>query len=386
MNILKLNDISPLADKYFPSNFNLTKQHDNPDGIILRSYDMHSYELKDNLLAVARAGAGVNNIPIDQCTQKGVVVFNTPGANANAVKELTLCGLLLGSRKIYKSLNWVQSLNGKGDEVPALVEKGKKEFVGPELLGKTIGIIGLGAIGVLVANACAALGMEVIGYDPYISIDNAWNLSKSIHKETDINHLFSSADYISLHVPYTPNTKHMINKDTFALMKSNAVIVNCSRGELVNDDDLLEAINSGKIARYVTDFPNQKLLGNDNIIVLPHLGASTPEAEDNCAEMAAKQLSDYIVTGSIVNSVNFPKVTLGPIKACRLTVIHKNVKSMLNQITDTVSAATINIDTMISHSKGEYAYSVLDLDEEIQQETIEKLSRIEGVVKVRVIK
>ncbi|HEY8444418.1 MAG TPA: 3-phosphoglycerate dehydrogenase family protein [Clostridia bacterium] len=384
-SILKLNEISPLANKYFDSRFNFTKECADPEGIILRSYDLHNYELNKSLLAIARAGAGVNNIPVDKCTKAGIVVFNTPGANANAVKELVICALFLASRKIVEGINWVQSLKGT-ENVAAAVEKGKKAFVGPEIYGKKLGVIGLGAIGALVANAAVELGMTVIGYDPYITVENAWHISSHVIRENDINNLFAQADYITLHVPLNASTKQMLDEEAFSKMKKSVAIINCSRAELVNNAALIDAINKGIVSRYVTDFPTDDLLGIDNIITIPHLGASTPEAEDNCAVMAAKQLAEYLINGNIVNSVNFPDTTLARTAKCRLTVIHKNEQSLLSQITESISSYHINIATMVSQSQGEYAYTILELDEDVPGDVLNKLNKIEGVIRHRVIK
>lgn len=384
-SILKLNEISPLANKYFNSNYTLTKECTDPDGIILRSFDMFNYDLGKSLLAVARAGAGVNNIPIDKCTQSGIVVFNTPGANANAVKELVICSLFLASRKIIDGIKWTQTLKGT-QNVSGAVEKGKKEFVGPEIQGKKLGVIGLGAIGALVANAAVELGMTVIGYDPFITVDHAWNLSTHVIKETDLNNLYANVDYISLHIPLNSSTKHMLDIEAFSKMKKSVSIINCSRGDLVNNADMIQAIKQGIVSRYITDFPNEELLGIDNIVTIPHLGASTPEAEDNCAVMAAKQLTEYLQNGNIINSVNFPDTISARAAKARLTIIHKNVKSLLSQITESISAAKINISTMVSKSQGEYAYTILELDDEINAEILSKLNKIDGVIRHRVIK
>ncbi|NLC17486.1 MAG: 3-phosphoglycerate dehydrogenase [Clostridiales bacterium] len=384
-SILKLNEISPLANKYFDSRFNFTKECSDPEAIMLRSYNLHDYELNKSLLAIARAGAGVNNIPVDKCTKAGIVVFNTPGANANAVKELVICSLFLASRKIYEGINWVQSLKGS-ENVAAAVEKGKKAFAGPEIYGKKLGVIGLGAIGALVANAAVELGMTVIGYDPYITVDNAWHLSTHVIRENDLNNLYANSDYITLHIPLNSSTKYMLDVEAFSKMKRSVAIINCSRGELVNNADLIDAINKGIVSRYVTDFPTEEILGIENIITIPHLGASTPEAEDNCAVMAAKQLADFLQNGNIVNSVNFPDTTLARTSKCRLTVIHKNEQSLLSQITESISAAHINIATMVSQSQGEYAYTILELDDDLSGDVLNKLQKIEGVIRHRVIK
>ncbi|MDR0856118.1 MAG: 3-phosphoglycerate dehydrogenase [Clostridiales bacterium] len=384
--ILRLNEISPIAFKALGDKFSMSPDAENPVAVMVRSAAMHDLALPASVLCVARAGAGVNNIPVDAYTQKGVVVFNTPGANANAVKELVLCALLLGSRQIVPAIQWAKTLIGKGADVPKLVEKGKNAFVGPEITGKTLGVIGLGAIGARVANAAVDLGMDVLGYDPYISIDGAWNLSNFVRRETDLARLFGQCDYITLHLPYSPATKDYVNAAGFAKMKQGAVLINCSRAELVSAPDLTVALATGKLSRYITDFPTEEMLTLENVIAIPHLGASTPEAEDNCAEMAARQLVDYITEGNITNSVNFPRVFLPREGKVRVTVIHENAKSVLTKLTDTVSAEKINIANMISQAKGEYAYTILDLDDNISAATAEKLAKQEHVVKVRVIR
>ena len=308
MKVLKLNSISPVADGTFKG-YEYSETAENPDGIILRSFGMHDYSLGENLLAVARAGAGVNNIPIDRCTEKGIVVFNTPGANANAVKELVLCELFLGGRQIVEGAAWAQSLKGQ-DGVPTLVEKGKGKFVGQEVLSKKLGVVGLGAIGAMVANAAIELGMSVVGYDPFISVKNAWLINNRVEFTSDLNEIFKTCDYITLHVPLTPDTKGMINAKTLEQCKDGVVIINNARGDLVVSKDIISAVQKAKVSRYITDFPDEELLGKENILCIPHLGASTPEAEDNCAYMAAKQLTDYLENGNITNSVNFPAVSM----------------------------------------------------------------------------
>ena len=319
-NILKLKEISPIINDVFPAEYNLTKECAAPDGIMLRSFNMHEYDLPENLLGIARAGAGVNNIPIDKCTQKGIVVFNTPGANANAVKELVISAMFLGSRKIVDGSEWVKTLKGKED-VAKLVEKGKSSFVGPEIMGKKLGVIGLGAIGTMVANAAIELGMDVLGYDPYISVDHAWKLSRGVKRITELTELIKESDYITLHVPLTSSNKYMFDEELFGKMKQGCVLINCSRGELVNNEQLIKNVQSGKIARYITDFPCDELIGVDNVICVPHLGASTPEAEDNCALMAAQQLYDYLENGNIKNSVNFPACQQNRSGASRITTV-----------------------------------------------------------------
>lgn len=381
--ILKLNSISKLADKYFES-YEYSDTAVNPDGIMLRSFKMHDYEVGDNLLAVARAGAGVNNIPLPQMSEKGIVVFNTPGANANAVKELVICALMLGSRKIYEGITWAQNLD-KAEDVAKLVEKGKSQFVGGEITGKTLGVLGLGAIGAKVANTAIALGMNVVGYDPYISVAGALRLDSKVGYEKEMEGVFQKADYVTIHMPYTPDTKGVINKETISQMKDGVVIVNCARGELVNNDDIKEAIASGKVSRYVTDFPTADLLGVEGIVTIPHLGASTPEAEDNCAVMAARQLTDYIENGVIVNSVNFPAVALPANYAHRITVIHKNIPNMIALATAPVADAGINIANMVSASRGDIGYLVMDVDSEPSAELVAKLVQTDGFIKVRVL-
>ena len=383
MKILKLNSISSVADESFRG-YEYSDSVENPDGIILRSFAMHDYPLGDDLLAVARAGAGVNNIPIEKCTEQGIVVFNTPGANANAVKELVLCELFLGGRKVVDGANWVQSLKGQ-EGVGKLVEKGKGKFAGQEVLGKTLGVIGLGAIGAMVANAAIDLGMSVMGYDPYISVKNAWLINNRVKFTSELSAIFANCDYITLHVPLTPATKGMIGKDAIAACKDGVVIINNARGDLVDPDAMIEAVASGKVSRYITDFPDEKLLGRENILCVPHLGASTPEAEDNCAYMAAKQLTDYLENGNITNSVNYPAVSMPRTSVSRVCVHHKNVKEILSKILAIVSSQGVNIAHMQDQSRGEYAYLVLDLDDTLSPEAVELIRRVSGVIRVRVL-
>ena len=383
MKILKLNSISSVADESFRG-YEYSDSVENPDGIILRSFAMHDYPLGDDLLAVARAGAGVNNIPIEKCTEQGIVVFNTPGANANAVKELVLCELFLGGRKVVDGANWVQSLKGQ-EGVGKLVEKGKGKFAGQEVLGKTLGVIGLGAIGAMVANAAIDLGMSVMGYDPYISVKNAWLINNRVKFTSELSAIFANCDYITLHVPLTPATKGMIGKDAIAACKDGVVIINNARGDLVDSDAMIEAVASGKVSRYITDFPDEKLLGRENILCVPHLGASTPEAEDNCAYMAAKQLTDYLENGNIINSVNYPAVSMPRTSVSRVCVHHKNVKEILSKILAIVSSQGVNIAHMQDQSRGEYAYLVLDLDDTLSPEAVELIRRVSGVIRVRVL-
>ena len=381
--ILKLNEISPVADKEFPAGYTFTKESKNPAGIMLRSFNMHEYPLNDELLAVARAGAGTNNIPIPACTEKGIVVFNTPGANANAVKELVICELFLGGRKIVDAIEWVKTLKGT-EGISKAVEKGKSAFVGHEILGKTLGVIGLGAIGVMVANTAVDLGMHVVGYDPYLSVAGALHLDNRV-KTADLDTVMKSADFITVHVPLTPDTEKMFNADTFAKMKDGSVLINNSRGELVDTDAVLAAVASGKLERYITDFPSDALIGVPNIICVPHLGASTPEAEDNCAQMAAKELVDYIENGNITHSVNFPDVSAPRASAARVCVMHKNVEGVISSITSVVSKAGINIANLLDKSKKEMAYMILDLDAKPSDKVVAEIAAQANVIRVRVL-
>lgn len=386
-NILTLNKIAACGtDKLDKNVFAVSDDVKNPDGIILRSFNMHDMELESNLKAVARAGAGTNNIPIDKCTEKGIVVFNTPGANANAVKELTLAGLFLASRKISDGINWAKTLSGEGENVGKLVEKGKSQFAGPEIEGKKLGVIGLGAIGVMVANAAIHLGMEVIGYDPYISVDAAWGLSRHIKKASDVNDIFAQCDYITIHVPLNDSTKNMVNKDAFAIMKKGVRLLNFSRGGLVCDADLKEALENETVACYVTDFPDEETLKMKNTVCIPHLGASTEESEDNCAKMAAVELMNFLIDGNIVNSVNFPNCSLAREGTLRVTIAHKNVPNCLTSFSNAISKCGINITNMLNKSKKDAAYTIIDLDHEIKPEIIDELEKLENVYKVRVIK
>ncbi len=357
----------------------------NPAGILVRSQEMHAMKLPDSLLAVARAGAGTNNIPIPQCTEKGIVVFNTPGANANGVKELVIAAMLLSSRKITEGMAWTQSLKGKGDEVPGLVEKGKAEFVGPELQGKTLGVIGLGAIGVMVANAATALGMKVLGYDPYISVEGAWKLSRDVVKAASLDTLAAESDYITIHVPLTPETKSLFNKERLARTKKNARIINFSRSGLVDNVAVKEEISSGRLSAYITDFPEEELLGVPGVICIPHLGASTPESEDNCAIMAADEMREYLERGNIKNSVNFPDCEMAPAGKDRLLIINKNVPNMVGQITTVLASQNNNIEDMINKHRGDVAYNIIDIAGKVDENLIAALGEIDGVVRVRII-
>lgn len=384
--ILTLNKISENGLKKFPETYTYSSEEANPDAILVRSASMHEMEFDANTKAIARAGAGVNNIPLDRCSEKGIVVFNTPGANANAVKELVLCAMLMSSRKIVSALDWVKTLKGNGAEVSKMVEKGKSAFAGPEIKGKKLGVIGLGAIGVLVANAADALGMEVYGYDPYLSVDAAWSLSRTIHHAASQDEIFKNCDYITLHVPLTPDTKEVICKKNIDLMKDNVRIMNFARGDLVKNEDLLKALNNSKVAAYATDFASDELIGAPGVIILPHLGASTPESEDNCAVMAVAEIRDFLENGNITHSVNMPDVAVPRTGRTRITIIHKNVPNVISKITTTVADENINIDNMVNKSRGEYAYTMLDTDTDVSEEAIAAITQLEETVKVRVIK
>ena len=375
--ILTLNKISENGLKKFPETYTYSSEEANPDAILVRSASMHEMEFDANTKAIARAGAGVNNIPLDRCSEKGIVVFNTPGANANAVKELVLCAMLMSSRKIVSALDWVKTLKGNGAEVSKMVEKGKSAFAGPEIKGKKLGVIGLGAIGVLVANAADALGMEVYGYDPYLSVDAAWSLSRTIHHAASQDEIFKNCDYITLHVPLTPDTKEVICKKNIDMMKDNVRIMNFARGDLVKNEDLLEALNNSKVAAYATDFASDELIGAPGVIILPHLGASTPESEDNCAVMAVAEIRDFLENGNITHSVNMPDVAVPRTGRTRITIIHKNVPNVISKITTTVADENINIDNMVNKSRGEYAYTMLDTDTDVSEEAIAAITQLE---------
>lgn len=382
--IQTLNKISPNGLKVFDkSEYEISTEIDSPDGIILRSFNMHEMELPDSLKAVARAGAGTNNIPIDKCSEKGIIVFNTPGANANAVKELVIAALLLTSRKIVQGINWAKTLQDQSG-VSKLVEKGKSEFVGPEILGKKLGVVGLGAIGVLVANSANSLGMEVLGYDPYLSVDAAWNLSSDVKRAAKLDELLNECDYITLHIPLIADTKYMFNKEAFKSMKKGVRLLNFSRGELVNDNDLKDAISEGIVNCYITDFPNEQTINMENVIAVPHLGASTPESEENCAFMASNELKDFLETGNIKNSVNFPNCSLAVSDKGRIALAHKNIPNILSQITNVVASKGINISDMINKSKGAFAYTILNIDT-INDAITNELKSIDGILSVRVI-
>ena len=377
-----LNKIAKIGLDVFDDKYTYGDEVENPDGIILRSFNMHEMELPESLAAVARAGAGVNNIPIDKCSEKGIVVFNTPGANANAVKELVIAGLLLASRRVVQGINWAKTLIGEGDQVSKLVEKGKSNFAGPEIQGKTLGIIGLGAIGIRVANAAHALGMNVIGYDPYLSVDAAWRMTRAAEHAKTVDDVLAKSDYISIHVPATKDTKGMFNAELFKKVKKGVRLLNFSRAELVDTDAVLAALEDGTVAEYVTDFATEELLKSDRVVCLPHLGASTPESEDNCAVMAAQELKDFLENGNIVNSVNFPNCDMGKVSGSRVTIAHKNIPAMLNQITDVFTKDSINIENMVNKSKGDYAYTMIDTHTDVTDAMLADIKAIEGVIRV----
>lgn len=387
--MFKYNCLNPIASvglDLFTDQYVKTDAFDEAQAVLVRSAAMHDLELSDNLCAIARAGAGVNNIPLDKCAEKGIVVFNTPGANANGVKELVVAGLMLASRDVVGGMNWVKE-NKEDANINKTMEKAKSKFAGKEIMGKKLGVIGLGAIGVLVANAANRLGMEVYGCDPFISVEHAWNLSRDIKYVKTREEIFRECDYITVHVPLLDDTKQMINKDTIAMMKEGVVILNFARDLLVNDDDMAEALASGKVAKYVTDFPNAKTANMEGVIAFPHLGASTAESEDNCAIMAVKEIADFMENGNIKNSVNYPACDAG-VCTCegRFAINHRNIPNMLSQFTSVFAAENINIENMINKSRGDYAYTVLDIVAPSTEKLVEKLSAINGVLKVRIVK
>jgi D-3-phosphoglycerate dehydrogenase len=384
--IQTLNKISPLGLELFPRDkYEAASEIPHPDAILVRSADLHSFSIPDSVKAIARAGAGYNNIPISACSDKGIVVFNTPGANANAVKELVLAALFLSSRNILGGINWGQSIANRADQVPDLVEKEKSRFEGPEIRGKTLGVVGLGAIGAAVANDAIALGMEVIGYDPYISVDAAWGLSRQVIRADTLEGLLAKSDYLTLHIPLSDSTKGLLNGEKFRFIKKGARIINLARGGLVNEADIVAALGSGRIAAYVTDFPSAELLSCPRAICIPHLGASTPEAEDNCAVMAVRQLMDYLETGAIRNSVNFPRCRLDQSAPFRLLVANRNIPNMVGQITTMLAELNINITDLINHHRDDYAYNIIDTEQRIPETALEHLKQVEGIIRVRTI-
>ena len=383
--IQTLNAISDIihtqlsADKY-----TVNKDEPVPDAILVRSAAMHDMEFNKELLAIGRAGAGVNNIPLDKCSKEGIVVFNTPGANANAVAELVICGLMLSGRNIAGGIEWAKTLKGKGDEVGKLVEKGKSQFVGPELRGKTLGVIGLGAIGAIVANAASrGLGMNVIGYDPFISVESAWSLSTTVHRAASADDVIAQADFITFHIPLNDKTRGTINAEMIAKMKDGAHILNFSRGELADADAVKEALASGKLSSYVTDFPSDTMIGVDKVVCIPHLGASTPESEENCARMAAAEIRDYLELGSIHNSVNYPEVQLGEPEAVRVLVLHENIPNMISNITAAASKEGINIENMINKSKKDMSVTVMEMAELPSAHALNTLAELPGIIRIR---
>jgi D-3-phosphoglycerate dehydrogenase len=376
LNNISQKGLCRLTDKY-----ELTEDVDKANGIIVRSFKMHDMDFSDDLLAIGRAGAGVNNIPLDKCAEKGIVVFNTPGANSNAVKELAVAGMIMGARNMYEGIAWGQTLEG---DVASNVEKGKKQFAGTEIAGKTLGVIGLGAIGAKIANAAESLGMKVIGYDPFLSVGAALHLEPSVKIVSDINEIYSNSDYITIHMPYTPQTKNTIDAEQIAMMKDGVRLINLARGELINSEAVVKAIADGKIAKYVTDFADDVVLGAENVIVLPHLGASTPESEDNCAVMAAEELIEYIENGNIKNSVNLPNASMNAV-GTKICIIHKNVPTTIASITSVVGNEGINIENMVNASKKDFAYTMLDVIGDVPATVEGKINAVDGVIRVRVI-
>ncbi len=376
-----LNNISEVGLNKFTDKYQISEDFNDEDAILLRSENIHEYNFNENVKAVARAGAGVNNIPIDKCSEKGIVVFNTPGANANAVKELVFAGLLLASRKIYEGMQWIQTQKNN-ENIAKDTEKQKKLYSGNELMHKNLGIIGLGAIGVQVANLAIDFGMNVYGYDPFISLANAWNLSRNVHHSDTIDEILKKCDFISLHIPLNDKTKNIINADVISKMKPNVKILNFSRDGLVDTEALLEGIESGIVSKYITDFPVQKLIGNENVLILPHLGASTEESEDNCAFLAVKQTMDYLERGNITNSVNLPDCSMEIYDHVRICCIHKNVPKMLTQISDALSASNVNIENLMNKSKNELAYTIIDIVEAVNDDILNKIKQIPGMIRV----
>ena len=384
--IQTLNKISPLGlNQLDEKEFTVTDTCENPDGILVRSADMHEMAFGTNLRAIARAGAGTNNIPLDKCAEAGIVVFNTPGANANAVKELVICAMLIGSRDIPGAIRWVREQAASGIEVSTVVEKGKSAFVGPELYKKTIGIIGLGAIGSIVANAAISLGMDVYGYDPFLSVDTALRLDRHVHVVKDINDLYKRADYVTMHIHYTEKTAHMINADAIGAMKRGVRVINLARGEIVDDEAMLAALDTGKVAAYITDFPNNRLLAAPHVIALPHLGASTPESEQNCAAMAVDELRDYLENGNIRTSVNLPEMSMERSGVQRLCILHKNVPGMLANITSLFGRDGVNVENLSNKSRGDYAYTMVDLSTKVGEHVVEDVKHMPNVIRVRVL-
>ncbi len=385
--IKTLNKISPVGlSKLDPETYAVGDNLTDEEGILVRSAEMKNYAFPDSLLAIARAGAGTNNIPVPKCTEAGIVVFNTPGANANAVKELAVCAMLVASRDVVGGAEWVRAQAEAGADIPDVVEKGKSAFTGPELMGKSLGIIGLGAVGVQVANISTKLGMTVYGYDPFLSVDSALSLSRAVHRVLDLSVIYRTCDYLSLHLPLADSTRGMLNADAFSQMKTGVRVINLARGELVNDDDLIAALDMGKVACYVTDFPNNKVTLMKNVVAIPHLGASSPESEDNCAVMAAEQLREYLENGNIMNSVNLPSLDQEWNTKTRLAIIHRNIPNMLASFTKILSQDSVNVETLSNKSRGEYAYTLLDVDAEIGDSVADEIRAVSGILRVRVLR
>ena len=384
--IQTMNKISPEGLDLFPRDrYEVASEIPHPDAILVRSADLHSVTIPGSVLAIARAGAGVNNIPVADCSRRGIAVFNTPGGNANAVKELVIASLLISARDIVGGINWAAGIAGQADQVPDLVEKEKSKFGGPELRGKTLGVVGLGAIGVMVANDAAALGMNVIGYDPYISVDAAWDLSREVVRADTLEGLLSRSDYVTLHIPLSDTTRGLLNAEKFRFTKKGARIINLARGGLVNEADIIEALNQEKLSSYVTDFPSAELLACRRACCIPHLGASTPEAEDNCAVMAVRQLMDYLESGMVKNSVNFPRCRLDQRAPHRILVVNRNIPNMVGQITTILAGGEINITDLINHHRDEYAYNIIDTEQPVHVDVLEQIICVEGIIRVRTI-
>jgi D-3-phosphoglycerate dehydrogenase len=381
-----MNKISPQGLNLFPRDkYEVASDLPHPDAILARSADLHGMEIPGTVKAIARAGAGYNNIPVGLCSDRGIVVFNTPGGNANAVKELVIAALLLASRSIIGGVSWAASVAARADEVPELVEREKARFEGPEIRGKTLGVVGLGAVGVMVANDAVALGMDVVGYDPYISVDAAWNLSRQVSRADTLESLLAKSDYVTIHIPLGDTTRGLFNAERFRLMKKSARIINLARGGLVNEADIVAALESGRLALYVTDFPTAELLACKRAVCIPHLGASTPEAEDNCAAMAARQLMNFLETGEIKNSVNFPRCHLERRAPFRLLVANRNIPNMVGQITTILAGAGINIMDLINHHRDDYAYNIIDTEQAIPPDILERIVGVDGIIRVRAI-
>ena len=385
-HIQTLNKISPVGlERFDPTLYTVSENETAPEGILVRSAKLLDYEIPESLLAISRAGVGVNNIPLDRCSEQGVAVFNTPGANANAVKELVLCAMLMGSRDVDGSIRWVRQQVESGVDVTTVVEKGKSAFIGPELYRKTLGVVGLGAIGSLVANMAVALGMDVYGYDPYLSVDAALRLDRHIHVVKDIGDLYKRADYLTFHIHFTPETRNMVDAKALSTMKRGVRVINLARGEIVDDEAMMAALDTGWVAAYITDFPNNRIMEAPHVIAMPHLGASTPESEQNCAVMAVEEMRDYLEKGNIRNSVNLPAVSMEPSGVMRMCIIHRNIPAMLANITTLLSKDGVNVENLSNKSMGDYAYTMVDLGTKVEQEVIEDVRNLSNVIRVRII-